>query len=148
MFLEYGAQSSSCKHIRVADFGVSCRHRLPTPFFQDGVKLLFCIVLRYNVKMQLCTVIANPVSGFISRNHLYRFLLGHAFADSIFELYNELELQQLLNQFFERATYYSVAAYEEARERAPVSVARARHEDRRATVCESRDQREERHFAS
>jgi hypothetical protein len=65
---------------------------------------------------------------------LYRFLLGHAFADSIFELYNELELQQLLNQFFERATYYSVAAYEEARERAPVSVARARHEDRRETV--------------
>jgi hypothetical protein len=59
---------------------------------------------------------------------------AHAFADSIFELYNELELQQLLNQFFERATYYSVAAYEEARERAPVSVARTKHEDRRATV--------------
>jgi len=70
----------------------------------------------------------------ISRNHLYRFLLGHAFADSIFELYNELELQQLLNQFFERATYYSVAADEQARERAPVSVARTRHEDRRAMV--------------
>jgi hypothetical protein len=70
----------------------------------------------------------------ISRNHLYRFWLGHAFADSIFELHNELELQQLLSQFFERATYYSVAAYEEARECAPVSVARTRHEDRRATV--------------
>jgi hypothetical protein len=53
----------------------------------------------------------------LSRNHLYRFLLGTAFADSIFELYSELELQQLLNQFFERAIYYSVAAYEEARER-------------------------------
>jgi hypothetical protein len=70
----------------------------------------------------------------ISRNHLYRFLLGHAFADSIFELYNELELQQLLNQFFERATYYSVAAYEEARERTPVSVVRTSRESRRATV--------------
>ena len=74
----------------------------------------------------------------ISRNHLYRFLLGHAFADSIFELYNELELQQLLNQFFERATYYSVAAYEEARERTPVSMVRPgrenRSENRRATV--------------
>jgi hypothetical protein len=70
----------------------------------------------------------------ISRNHLYRFLLGHAFADSIFELYNELELQQLLNQFFERATYYSVAAYEEAREHGQVSVARTRHKDRRATA--------------
>jgi hypothetical protein len=53
----------------------------------------------------------------ISRNHLYQFLLHSAFADSIFELYNELELQQLLNKFFERAIYYSVAAYEETRER-------------------------------
>jgi hypothetical protein len=53
----------------------------------------------------------------ISRNHLYQFLLGHAFADSIFELYNELELQQLLSQFFERAIYYGVIGYEEARER-------------------------------
>jgi hypothetical protein len=70
----------------------------------------------------------------ISRNHLYRFLLGHAFVDSIFELYNELELQQLLNQFFERATYYGVAAYEEVRERAPVSVAHTRHENRRVTA--------------
>jgi hypothetical protein len=70
----------------------------------------------------------------ISRNHLYRFLLGHVFADSIFELYNELEFQQLLNQFFERATYYSVAAYEEARERTAVSMGRTRHEDRRVTV--------------
>ena len=70
----------------------------------------------------------------ISPNHLYRFLLGHAFADSIFELYNELELQQLLNQFFERATYYSVAAYEESRERTPVSVVRTSRESRRATV--------------
>jgi hypothetical protein len=70
----------------------------------------------------------------MSRNHLYRFLLGHAFADSIFELYNELELQQLLNQFFERATYYSVAAYEEARERTSASTARPRRENRRASV--------------
>src|SRR5215469_609085 len=66
----------------------------------------------------------------ISRNHLYRFLLGHAFADSIFELYNELELQQLLNQFFERATYYGVAAYEEARERVPITMTHVRAETR------------------
>jgi hypothetical protein len=62
----------------------------------------------------------------ISRNHLYQFLLGHAFADSIFELYSELELQQLLNQFFERATYYGVVAYERARERAKATAAPAR----------------------
>jgi hypothetical protein len=53
----------------------------------------------------------------LSRNHLYRFLLGSAFADSIFELYSELELQQLLTQFFERAIYYSVVGYQETRER-------------------------------
>ena len=65
----------------------------------------------------------------ISRNHLYQFLLGHAFADSIFELYSELELQQLLTQFFERATYYSVQGYEAARERdrLKAAVVRARH---------------------
>jgi hypothetical protein len=59
----------------------------------------------------------------ISRNHLYQFLLGQAFADSIFELYNELELQQLLNRFFERATYYAVTGYEAARERDQIKVA-------------------------
>lgn len=53
----------------------------------------------------------------MSRNHLYQFLVGQAFADSIFELYNELELQELLNQFFERAIYYGVVGYEDARGR-------------------------------
>src|ERR1700741_5488988 len=74
----------------------------------------------------------------ISPNHLYRFLLGHAFADSIFELYNELELQQLLNQFFEPPTYYSVAASEESRERTPVSVVRTSREIRRVTLGSAR----------
>jgi hypothetical protein len=60
----------------------------------------------------------------LSRNHLYRFLLGSAFADSIFELYSELELQQLLSQFFERAIYYSVAGYEQTRERPKASSGR------------------------
>jgi len=65
----------------------------------------------------------------ISRNHLHQFLLGHAFADSIFELYSELELQQLLSQFFEHAIYYAVVGYEEARERvrAKASPASERH---------------------
>jgi len=69
----------------------------------------------------------------ISRNHLYQFLLGQSFADSIFELYNELEVQQLLNQFFERATYYGIAGYEAARERDRMraTVARVRPEGAR-----------------
>jgi hypothetical protein len=55
---------------------------------------------------------------------LYQFLLSQAFADSIFDLYSELELQQLLNQFFERATYYGVWGYEEERERAKATASR------------------------
>jgi hypothetical protein len=66
--------------------------------------------------------------------HCIGFVRIRRFRSRVTENYNELEFQQLLNQFFERETYYSVAAYEEARERAPVSVARTRHEDRRATV--------------
>jgi hypothetical protein len=62
----------------------------------------------------------------ISRNHLYQFLLGQAFADSIFELYSELEVQQLLNQFFERAMYYSATEYEAARELDQIKVAKPR----------------------
>jgi len=62
----------------------------------------------------------------VSRNLLYRFLLGQAFVDSIFELYSELELQQLLNQFFERATYYGVVGYEEVRERKRIKTTTAR----------------------
>jgi hypothetical protein len=72
----------------------------------------------------------------LSRNHLYQFLLGHAYADSIFELYSELEVQQLLNQFFEHAIYYGVAAYEAARERErpEAAVARVRRASARANV--------------
>lgn len=62
----------------------------------------------------------------VSRNHLHQFLMGHAFADSIFELYSELELQQLLNQFFERAIYYGVVGYEQARDRAKATAVSGR----------------------
>jgi len=69
----------------------------------------------------------------MSRNHLYQFLVGEAFADSIFELYSELELQQLLNQFFERAIYYGVLGYEEAREQnRPEGVAASSRQIRRS----------------
>ena len=50
----------------------------------------------------------------LTRDHLWRFLRREAFADSIVELHAELELQQLLNQFFDRALYYAVVGYEEA----------------------------------
>jgi DNA repair photolyase len=49
----------------------------------------------------------------ISRNHLWQFLQERAFADSIVALYGELELHQMLNQFFDRALYYGVLEYAE-----------------------------------
>jgi hypothetical protein len=53
----------------------------------------------------------------ISRNHLWRFLQREAFADNALELFGELELQQMLNQFFDRAVYYGILGYAEARDR-------------------------------
>jgi hypothetical protein len=50
----------------------------------------------------------------LSRDHLWRFLRQEAFADTIVELHAELELQQLLNQFFDRAIYYAILGYKEA----------------------------------
>jgi hypothetical protein len=50
----------------------------------------------------------------ISRNHLWQFLQREAFADNIVEMFGKLELQEMLNQFFDRAVYYGVMGYEEA----------------------------------
>jgi hypothetical protein len=52
----------------------------------------------------------------ISRNHLWQFLQEQAFADSIVALYGELELHQMLNQFFDRALYYGVLEYSERKD--------------------------------
>jgi hypothetical protein len=50
----------------------------------------------------------------ISRNHLWHFLQRESFVDNLLEVFGELEVLQLLNQFFDRATYYSILGYEEA----------------------------------
>ncbi|HKU25727.1 MAG TPA: hypothetical protein VJQ54_09670 [Candidatus Sulfotelmatobacter sp.] len=52
----------------------------------------------------------------LTRDLLWRFLRTEAFLDSIVELHAELELQQLLNQFFDRAIYYAIQGYEKAEE--------------------------------
>lgn len=54
----------------------------------------------------------------MSREHLWRFLQTQAFADNVVALYGEMELQQILNQFFDRALYYGVLGYVKARNRA------------------------------
>jgi hypothetical protein len=53
----------------------------------------------------------------LTRDHLLRFLRREAFADTIVELHGELELQQLLNQFFDRAIYYAIQGHEQAQQR-------------------------------
>jgi len=50
----------------------------------------------------------------LTRDHLRYFLRREAFADTIVQLHGELELNELLNQFFDRALYYSVLGYEQA----------------------------------
>jgi hypothetical protein len=53
----------------------------------------------------------------ISRNHLWQFLTTNTFADNIVELYGEMELMLLLNQFFDHAVYYTVMGYLKESER-------------------------------
>jgi hypothetical protein len=53
----------------------------------------------------------------ISRNYLWKFLREEALADSVIALYDELELQQLLSQFFDRAVYYGVLGYNDRKDR-------------------------------
>lgn len=50
----------------------------------------------------------------LSRERLWQFLRHEGFADNIVALHGEIELQRLLNQFFDRALYYAVLGYEEA----------------------------------
>ena len=50
----------------------------------------------------------------LTRDHLLHFLRHEAFADNVVALYGELELHQLLDQFFDRAVYHSILGYEEA----------------------------------
>ena len=54
----------------------------------------------------------------LTRDHLLHFLRHEAFADNVVALYGELELHQLLDQFFDRAVYHSIVGYEEASSKA------------------------------
>jgi len=63
-----------------------------------------------------------PVTQFLwavlmSKEHLFGFLQREGLAEGVVQLYGELELLQLLDQFFDRALYYAVVGYEHARMR-------------------------------
>ncbi len=50
---------------------------------------------------------------FMSKEHLWAFLQREAMATGPVELFGELELLRLLDQFFDRAVYYAVVGYSE-----------------------------------
>jgi hypothetical protein len=56
----------------------------------------------------------------IMKLHLRDFIRVSGVADSAVELYQEEELHLLVDQFFDRATYYAVKGYEQAAEGRPV----------------------------
>jgi len=53
----------------------------------------------------------------VSRDHLWQFLQENAMADGIVELYGRMELQQMLNRFFDSAIYYGVLGATKAESR-------------------------------
>ena len=54
----------------------------------------------------------------VSRDHLWHFLRVESFADNIVAQHGEMELQLLLNQFFDRAIYHAILGYADAAETA------------------------------
>ncbi len=50
----------------------------------------------------------------LTRDHLWSFLRQQALPGNIVVLHGELELQVLLDQFFDRAIFYAILGYEEA----------------------------------
>ena len=55
----------------------------------------------------------------LTRDHLWHFLREEVFADNIVELHAEMELHQLLSQFFDQAIYFAIRGYEEAERQGP-----------------------------
>jgi hypothetical protein len=53
----------------------------------------------------------------ISKEHLFAFLQREGLVEGAVQLYSELELVQLLDQFFDRALYFAVVGHEHARMR-------------------------------
>jgi hypothetical protein len=50
----------------------------------------------------------------LTKEHLWGFLQREALVDHVVELFGELELFRLLDQFFDNAIYYAVVGYQRA----------------------------------
>ncbi len=64
----------------------------------------------------------------LTKYHLRDYIRAAGLVDSAMDLYQALELQRMLGQFFDKAIYYTVSAYERAanRKEATGAVKRAR----------------------
>lgn len=61
----------------------------------------------------------------LTRDYLWEFIMLHGLVDRAVELYQELELRQQLDTFFDRANYYAAVGYENylAAQRKPTVIA-------------------------
>jgi len=81
------------------------------------------IEVRYRQVGQRRAAQGIPMSEFVwamvmSKENLWAFLQREAVSDQPVEIYGELELLQLLDQFFERAIYYGVVGFTHGHQRA------------------------------
>jgi len=52
----------------------------------------------------------------LTKNVLWVFVLGHGFFDSVVQVYQTLELYNSVVTYFDRAVFYTIRGYEDARE--------------------------------
>ena len=57
----------------------------------------------------------------LTKHNLWEFLTWESIADRPVKVFGELEVLQLLSQFFDRAIYYAAMGYEQARDAAQVA---------------------------
>lgn len=67
---------------------------------------------RYMQKVPLDDVVWGIL---LSKETLWGFLRHESLADHALDLFNELEFMQMLDGFFDRAVYYTVRGYEQAK---------------------------------
>jgi hypothetical protein len=67
---------------------------------------------RYNEGIPLSQVILALV---LTKNHLFEYVRTSGLSDTALDLYQELELVQMVNQFFDKAIYHTAQAFEQAR---------------------------------
>jgi hypothetical protein len=63
----------------------------------------------------------------LTREHLWNYLHNEASMEKPVEVFGELEMMQLLEQFFDRALYYAALGYEQAQTAGSGRIAEAEH---------------------